>query len=327
MAQSRIEIKRKKNRKLRRGAKLALLVFLTTILLVGGGFAYVVQKFASVTAGAQQDLDRGDRSDYRDDLVNPDKDPISILFLGLDSLEGDLSGRTDALVVATFNPEEKTIKMVNIPRDSQVEIPGRKYKDKINHAHAFGGVDMTINTVENLLDIPIDYFVSLNFDAFMEIIDALDGVTVNVERSFTEKDIETYGTITINEGEQRLNGQEALAYVRMRKSDPRGDLGRGDRQKEVITAIVKEAASFSSITKFNPLMDSVGSNLKTNINFSNMVSMHTYASKLDDVESLSFEGDNHTENGVYYYKLRPESVQEISNIFKKHLNITNSETE
>ena len=74
-------------------------------------------------------------------------------------------------------------------------------------------------------------------------------------------------------------------------------------------------------------MNSVGSNLKTNISFSNLVSMHTYASKLDDVESLSFEGDNHTENGVYYYKLRQESVQEISSILKEHLTITNSETE
>ncbi|MCD8503274.1 MAG: LCP family protein [Bacillaceae bacterium] len=249
---------------------------------------------------------------------------MSILFLGLDSREGDLTGRTDAMVLATFNPSDKSIKMLNIPRDSMVEIPGRVRPDKINHAHAFGGLDLTINTVENLLDIPVDYFVSLNFDAFMEIIDALGGITIYSDRTFTERDNGTYGTITIHQGEQRLNGQEALAYVRMRKSDPRGDLGRGDRQKEVIEAIVDEAASFSSITRFNPIMDSLGSNIKTNLSFSHMISMHTYASQLNNVESLSFEGDNHTENGIYYYKLREESVLEISNILKMHLNMINN---
>lgn len=262
MAQSRIAIKQNKKKPMKRAMKVFLLVFLSLLLVGGLGLAYVIHKFAAVAADAQYELERGDRSSYRDGSVNPITDPVSILFLGLDSREGDLTGRTDAMVLATFNPSDKSIKMLNIPRDSMVEIPGRVRPDKINHAHAFGGLDLTINTVENLLDIPVDYFVSLNFDAFMEIIDALGGITIYSDRTFTERDNGTYGTITIHQGEQRLNGQEALAYVRMRKSDPRGDLGRGDRQKEVIEAIVDEAASFSSITRFNPIMTVWGVTLK-----------------------------------------------------------------
>ncbi|MDG5786690.1 LCP family protein [Evansella sp. AB-P1] len=305
--------------------KITALSLLVVFLIAGSVLAYMGYKMASVTSSAQQELDRGDRSDLRETVVNPSNDPISILFLGLDSRDGDLTGRTDAMILTTFNPEEGTIKMLNIPRDSRVEIVGRGFMDKINHAHAFGGVDMTIDTVENLFDIPVDYFVSLNFDAFMEIIDELGGVTVNVPFTFTEKDNATYGTIVLEEGEHRLNGQEALAYVRMRKQDPQGDLGRGERQKEVIEAIIKEAVSLSSITRFGSVMDSVGNNLNTNITFNNMLSMHSYANKLGNIESLKLDGRNYIEEGIYYYKLEEESVAEITQTLQLHLNIISEE--
>ncbi len=301
--------------------KVALFSFLGLLIITGAVIGYVFTKMNNVASGAQQELERGDRSELRENTVNPINDPISILFLGLDSRDGDLSGRTDAMVLATFNPEDNSIKMLNIPRDSRVEIVGRDRLDKINHAHAFGGLDMTIATVENLLNIPVDYFVSLNFDAFMDIVDELGGVTVNSPRTFTERDNATYGTITIHEGEQRLNGQEALAYVRMRKSDPRGDLGRGERQKEVIESIIKEATSFSSITRFGPMMDALGNNLKTNLGFNSVIRMHTYASSLNNIDSLSFKGGNLMLNGIYYYELDEQSVREISEELQIHLNM------
>ncbi|WP_096190290.1 LCP family glycopolymer transferase [Evansella halocellulosilytica] len=328
MAQSRIEMKKqKKKTPFRRFLKITMITFMTLFLVTGGTLAYFAYKMASVTSSSQTDLERGDRSDLRETAVNPSNDPISVLFLGLDSRDGDLSGRTDAMVLATFNPEENSVKMLNIPRDSLVNIVGRDRQDKINHAHAFGGLDMTIDTVEHLLDIPVDYFVSINFDAFMEVIDELGGVDVDVPMTFTETDNQTYGTITLYEGEQTLNGEEALAYVRMRKSDPRGDLGRGDRQKEVIEAVINKATNLSSITRFGPVMDSLGNNLKTNISFNNLLSMHTYATELNNVESLSFDGDNYTENGVYYYRLHEESVNEISSRLRVHLNIDEAEPE
>ncbi|MBU9713518.1 LCP family protein [Evansella tamaricis] len=322
MAQLRTEYqKNTKKRTRNKYMKITLITFLGLFLIAGSVFAYSVWKLHNVTAGAQHELDRGDRSDLRETVVNPNKDPISILFVGLDTRDGDLSGRTDAMILATFNPEEGSIKMLNIPRDSMVEIVGHGTVDKINHAHAFGGIDMTMDTVENLFGIPVDYFVSLNFDAFMEIIDELGGITVNSPFTFTEKDNATYGTITIYEGEQTLNGQEALAYVRMRKQDPQGDLGRGERQKEVIESIIRKGASLSTITRFGPIMDSVERNLNTNITFNNILSMHSFATELDNIDSLSLEGDNHYENAIYYYKLREESVQEISDRLHVHLGL------
>ncbi|WP_078594257.1 LCP family protein [Evansella clarkii] len=322
MAQLRTELKRtKKKSPFKRFLKITMLTFLGLFILAGGAVAYLYYSMANVTSSAQHELDRGDRSELREEAVNPTSDPISILFLGLDSRDGDLSGRTDAMVLATFNPDEKSIKMLNIPRDSLVDIAGRGTRDKINHAHAFGGLDMTVSTVENLLNIPVDYFVSLNFDAFMQIIDELGGIEVDVQSGFTEKDNATYGTIVLEEGVQTLNGEEALAYVRMRKSDPRGDLGRGDRQKEVIEAIIRKSANFSSITKFGPIMDSLENNLHTNLSFNSILGMHTYAGELDNIDHISFNGENHTENGVYYYRLYDESVAEISQRFRWHLEI------
>lgn len=312
-----MEKKRKKRRSpFKRFVKVTLLTFLLLIIATGG---YAMWKINDVSQSAQVDLNRGEHSEYRDAAVNPNKDPFSVLILGLDTRDGDLSGISDAMVLATFNPKEGSIKMLNIPRDSQVEIVGRNRVDKINHAHAFGGVDMTLDTVENLFDIPVDYFVSLNFDAFMKIINELGGVNVDVPMTFTETDNATYGTLTIEEGPQTLNGQEALAYARMRKSDPRGDLGRGDRQKEIIESVIREAATFSSITRFGPLLDALEGNIYTNMSFNNVIGMHSYANELDQIESLSLEGDNHTENGVYYYRLREDALSETKNRLQRHL--------
>ncbi|UTR16179.1 LCP family protein [Salipaludibacillus sp. LMS25] len=298
-----------------------LLTFLGVFILAAGALAYMVHQLASVTSSAQQELERGDRSELREEAVNPDIDPVSILFLGLDTRDGDLSGRTDAMLLLTFNPDEGTVKMLNIPRDSRVNISGRYEQDKINHAHAYGGIDMTVETVEKLFDIPVDYYVSLNFDAFMEIIDDIGGITVDSPLTFTETDNATYGTLTIYEGEQQLNGEEALAYVRMRKSDPAGDLGRGERQKEVIEAVIHEMASFSTITRFNSLMDTIERNLDTNASFNDIVALHSYANELDNIVSLNYEGTDYVEEGVYYFVPDQRSIALVSQQLQKHLGL------
>ncbi|MDQ0254515.1 LCP family protein required for cell wall assembly [Evansella vedderi] len=323
MGNSRKEYKnqQKKGSKLRRVLKGLMIFTIVTLLIAGSAVGYMYYQLADVTSGAQQVLERGDRSEIRTQAVNPSKDNISILFLGLDDRSGQLRGRTDAMLLATFNEKEGSIKMLNIPRDSRVEIPGRGL-DKINHAHAFGGIDLTIDTVEKLLNIPVDYFVSLNFDAFMEIVDTLGGVEVEVPFTFSEMDSnDRRGAITIYEGTQTLNGEEALAYVRMRKQDPRGDLGRGERQKQVLESIIRQGASFSSITNFSSLMDSLENHLKTNLSFGNILALHGYAPNLGNIESLSLDGTDSRINGIYYYSLDEESIADISFRLRVHLGL------
>lgn len=324
LARSRQDIKKEKRRKsgFYKFLKTISLLLITVAIVGGGAFGYFMLKAAEVTSSAQQELERGDRSEKRLVPVNPSKDNISVLFLGLDDRDGGLKGRTDALLLATFNKKENSVKMVSIPRDARVELVGRDRQDKINHAHAFGGVDMTIATVENLFDLPVDYFVKLNFDAFMEIIDALGGVEVEVPFAFTEMDSnDRQGAISIKEGRQLLNGEEALAYARMRKSDPRGDIGRGERQQQILEAIIKKGSSLSSINKFDDVMKSIENNLATNLSFGNILSLHSYSSGLRNIERLTIEGKNATIRGIYYYELVPESLQEVSTKLQSHLEV------
>ncbi|MBU8905977.1 LCP family glycopolymer transferase [Desertibacillus haloalkaliphilus] len=321
MSRSRLE---RKKRRLRRILKTFVVIGVLSFIILGGAAGYFVFKLADVTSGANQELERGDKSEMRQEAVSPSKDNISVLFLGVDDRDGDLSGRTDAMILATFNKEESSIKMTSIPRDTRVEIPGRSNKDKINHAHAFGGLDLAVETVESLFDIPVDYYVKLNFQAFIEIVDALDGVEVDVPFGFTEMDsYDNFDAITIEEGLQTLDGEEALAYARMRKSDPRGDIGRGERQQQIIKGIINKGASLSSISSYGDVLDSIENHISMNLSFGNLISLHNYAGALNEIESLSIEGSDRRIGGIYYYDPHDESIRELSNEFRNHLGLDN----
>ncbi|PRO65679.1 LCP family protein [Alkalicoccus urumqiensis] len=323
MVQSRVDMKRgrKKRSPFRRFVKIMMIVFVLLLVTAGGAAAYMATQLNNVTTSASQELERGERSEMREEAVTPSSDNVSILFLGVDDRDGDLSGRSDALLLATFNQEEGSVKVLSIPRDTLVDIPGRG-EDKINHAHAYDGVDLTIDTIEGLLDIPVDYFVTLNFVSFVEIVDIFDGVTVDSPMAFTEMDSDDNpGAIEIEEGEQTLDGEEALAYARMRKMDPEGDIGRGERQQQVLEALMRKGASFRSITRFDDVMGSLEEHLKTNLSFNDIVGMHSYATSMDSIESINFEGNHATYNNIYYYELTDASVEEISTELRRHLEL------
>ncbi|WP_078555842.1 LCP family protein [Alkalihalobacterium alkalicellulosilyticum] len=319
------EEKRKQDNIQKRKKVLKILVILSLFLFisVGGAAAYVVFKLESVATSSQQDLDRGIKSELRTETVNPSKDNISILLLGEDARPGETRARTDAIVVATFNKSDNSVILTSIPRDTRVEIIGRGTLDKINHAHAFGGVDMTIDTVENLLDIPIDYFVKLNFESFIQVVDALGGVEIEVPFTFREKDTSNQW-LTFEEGIRQLNGEAALAYVRMRKHPQGGgDLGRGQRQQQMLKAIIDKSASLSSITRFDDVINAVGDNLTMNLSFGNIVSLHSYANALHDIEMVQIGGNDLMLEGIYYFEPAPESVDDIRQLLRNHLQLEN----
>ena len=112
------------------------------------------------------------------------KEPFSVLILGVDERKGD-RGRSDTMIVLTVNPNQNSIKMLSIPRDTRTEIVGHGTEDKINHAYAFGGIEMSMATVEDFLNIPIDYYLQINMEGFKDIVDSVGGVTVNNDLDFT----------------------------------------------------------------------------------------------------------------------------------------------
>ena len=312
---------KQKNKKRKKTFLWILSPFLILILgaTIYGTFLY--SKAQSVMNESYKPIER--ESTKREKQVDPNFDNISIIIAGLDdsNLRNYTGGsRTDALMLATFNEKEKSVKLLSIPRDSYVYIPNKGYNDKINHAYGKGGIASTIETVENLFDIPIDYYVNLNFNAFIDIVNALDGIEVDVPYSFSEQDSQDrQNAIHLQKGLQNLDGEEALALARTRKLD--NDIERGKRQQEILKAIVNKATSVKSLTKYSDVIQAIGDNMTTDLSFNEMKSFIDYAtagSKLS-IDSLTLDGIDNYINGIYYYQLDDTALEETKLTLKNHL--------
>lgn len=251
-------------------------------------------------------------------------EPFSVMILGTD-IEEDGIARSDTIIVATINPTTESMKMVSIPRDTFITLPNGR-DEKINAAYATGGPLLAREMVSDFLDVPIDFYASLNFEGLVKLVDAVDGVTVNSERAFTE------GAEFIEKGEQILDGDAALAYARMRKKDPRGDFGRQDRQKEVIVAILNKLNSALSITRLTPILDSVSPYLKTNAKSDQMIEIAlNYYPALNSIEQLTLEGEGDSVyfpsygKNLYIWRANEEELVKTSNQLNRHLQVQSSQ--
>jgi LCP family protein required for cell wall assembly len=159
---------------------------------------------------------------------------------------GSTSGqRTDTIILVYLPPGGKSV-LISVPRDSYVDIPGNG-KNRINAAYAFGGPELLVQTVERNTGLRLDGYMEIGFGGFVNIIDALGGIRMCVPKAIKDRD----SNIDLPKGCQNLSGVEALGYVRMRKADPRGDLGRVERQREMLAAVADKAASPATV--LNPV--------------------------------------------------------------------------
>ncbi|MGR3766048.1 polyisoprenyl-teichoic acid--peptidoglycan teichoic acid transferase TagU [Rossellomorea sp. NS-SX7] len=309
----RAEKHKKKKRTWLRVAGIVLLL----LLLGGGAYAFsVYQSLNSAVETMHNPIDRDKSSKRTEEVKFNERDPFSVLLMGVDEREND-KGRSDTMIVLTVNPDTESVKMLSIPRDTLTDIVGYGTRDKINHAYAFGGVEMAMDTVEELLDIPIDYYVQINMEGFEDIVNAVGGITVNNDLDFT------YSGYTFPEGSLDLNGKKALAYTRMRYEDPRGDFGRQIRQRQIIQGIIKEGASVSSLWKFDDIFEALGSNVKTNIKFEEMVDIQKhYKDASKDIEQIKIEDGSGTKiDNIYYYVIPDEELMRLQDLLKEHLEL------
>jgi LCP family protein required for cell wall assembly len=311
--------------KKKRRKRILLWIVMPILLLIIGATAYggvLYNKAESMMNKSYKPIDRDSKQ------ANVELENTSILFVGVDDSDkrkSNGSARSDALMLATFNKEEKSIKLLSIPRDSYVYIPEKDMYTKINHAHAYGGVKLTLETVEELLDVPVDYYVKMNFNAFIDVIDALDGVEVDVPFTFSEQDSEDHAkAITLEKGLQQLDGEEALAFARTRKMD--SDIKRGERQQQIFKAIVAKGSSVKSISNYTDVIEAVGNNMSTDLTFDQMKSFISYiqAGSGINIESLSLKGEDSRIDGIYYYQLDEEDLEVTKSSLKTHLNRTDT---
>lgn len=308
---------RLKKRKLRLRKWVKVTGTILLILLVGGGVygSSVYKSLKSAVAAMHQPIERKQSEKRKEPVALKEKDPFSLLMLGVDEREGD-RGRSDTMIVLTVNPNKNSVKMLSIPRDTRTEIVGKGKQDKINHAYAFGGIPMAMDTVENFLDIPIDYYIEVNMKGFTDLVDAVGGVKVKNDLDFTQDGIH------FAKGELTLNGKEALSYTRMRKEDPRGDFGRQTRQRQIIEGVVKEGAALSSLTKFSDIFTVLGKNVKTNLTFDQMVAIQKgYRDVSTSIEQMELNEEGTRINNIYYGLVSSEEKQRIQKELKSQLDL------
>ena len=187
---------------------------------------------------------------------------FSMYLSGIDTRGGVLAkSRSDVNILATVNVDTRQVLLVSTPRDYYVPLPiSNGQPDKLTHAGIYG-VDVSMGALEMLYGIDIDYYFRVNFSGFEKIIDALGGITVNSEKSFTTHD----GQFYFNKGENRIGGAAALGFVRERQAFSDGDRQRGKNQMEVIRAVIDKAMSPAILTGFTELMESVSGNFETSM--------------------------------------------------------------
>lgn len=331
-----------RSRKIRRWI-FALSLF--TLLLVGGVAGAVYWKIddALNTVTKPNDNFSSPVSQVTNTSYEPSK-PLSFVILGSDNRVETGSMNTDVMIVAVANPEAKKVTMVSIPRDTRVKIPGYRDYHKINSVFANGeaerrkaernnriptedGISLTKKTLNEILGIPIDHYVAIDFDGFKAVIDELGGVEVNVDRKLVYDDPTDDTHINLSPGLQVLNGEQALGYVRHRH-DNRGtkyyssDFDRNRRQQEVIKAIVDKAGSLEGLTKVFAVMD-VGAK-----------HIHTDFSK-DQIKGLAydFKGFNSStvkalENGAYwsggYTYLEKDKLESVRSSLQAEMGVSGS---
>lgn len=257
------------------------------------------------------------------------RDPFSILLLGVDTgAKGRIDqGRSDTMMVVTVNPAKKTSTIVSLDRDMYTSIVGYGTYDKLNHAYAFGGVEMAMDSVENLLDIPIDHYVSINMQGLSDLIDAVGGIDVDNKYHFELDGVE------LQPGKQHLDGEKGLAYARFRKydeatgmGDPEGDIGRQKRQREVITLILNKVMSLGTVSNYKKILHAVEKNTMTDLTWDNMLDIaDNYVPAFDNIKQLQLEGEGTMINEIYYQMVGKNSLLKTQNTLKTQLGLpTNS---
>ena len=295
---------------------LSVLAITVTCATVWAAFAY---KDANATfAAISKHTER--KSSKRTKAVSlEDRDPITIALFGIDTggLGRTEQGRSDTMMIVTLNPKEKKTTVVSLDRDIYTKIVGNGTYDKLNHAYAFGGVKMALDSIEYLLDVPIDHYVSINLQGLTDLIDAVGGIEVNNKIDFT------LDGIHVPEGKQHLDGTTGLAYARMRKQDPEGDIGRQRRQREVVSKIVHKVLGLDGISKYKEILKAVQDNCTTNLTWDQLLDISkNYVPALENIQSYQLSGEEPSwQSDVYYQVLGKHELLNIQNLIKSELGL------
>ena len=298
-----------------------------------------IEKFTNISTETKV-ITSKDKKVKKDEVVSTKKltEPFSILLMGVDSekdgLDSSVASNGDSLIVVTFNPSTSNITMLSIPRDSYVPIMCFKdhYENKITHA-AWNGTDCMIDTIENFLNVPIDYYVKINFKGVVGLVDALGGITANVPVDMCVGNSDRKIPICLKKGVQHLNGEQALVLSRDRNSQAGGDLDREQNQQAVIKAILDKVKNIRNIDQITDILNSISRNIDTNFSTDQILSFYNIGKELlltsgdFKINSLLLQGNGqmiYDENMglvLWDYILNEKSIESVSKEMRYNLNL------
>lgn len=286
-----------------------VLLFILICLLFAMGSYFVGQVYGTelIPPDEESSLPGDVVAGAKDD--SPETSPIlSILLMGVDQRENE-PARADVTALVAMNLETKEINMVSIPRDTRAHIAGTKQTRKINHAHALNGPQGMVDTVEELLGVKIHYYVETNFEGFTNCIDILGGVEMDVERRMY---LPLEG-IDLQPGLKKLNGHDALSYVRWR-GDAMADIGRIGRQQKFLNALLDQSLRLTTVSKIPSLIATLQANIKTDMTLTQMVALAKEFINVDNlqVNAVTLPGVPDEEHyGASYWILDEEQTKAI----------------
>lgn len=283
-------------------------------------------------------------------------EPFTLLIMGVDSSSSSLkksnSFNGDTLMLITFNPNTMNATILSIPRDTRVPIvcTKSKAKNKINSTGAYGA-DCVKDTITNFTGIEIDYWVKVNFQGVISLVNALGGIEVDIPYAFCESNSQRkFGnnTIYLEKGLQTLNGEQTLAFARNRHPWPQycgkkysnytsNDFIRGQNQQQIIKAVVNKLKNIKSLSQIYDILDIVGDNIDTNVDKDTMITgFDTFKNIIfnskninsDDfigTQRLYLSGYDNTINGIYYFEYYKQSLNEIVDAMEINLELKEPE--
>ena len=272
--------------------------FITLLVILLGFFG---SKFILDRLEASQRFNiNGNENIINDDAVNKEEGQYLILLVGVDKNGNDDNTdftRTDTIMLISADTKTGKMELLSIPRDSSVKI--RDKFDKVNHAHAFGGIELTMQTLRQFLGLDIDYYVQVNYQALINIVDALGGVDYDVPEGINIHK----GKVKIHPGPNHLDGNEVMWYLRTRNIYNNGDIGRVNTQQAFVKAMVDEMVKKSKDMNLMTFISNYIKYVKTNLPMSAMLDLagHIDSFSSDKMSTHTVPGMEQTINGTSYW--------------------------
>jgi LCP family protein required for cell wall assembly len=296
--------------------KIITTLVVIVILGVGGFLTYSYIKTQNLVNDSYKDAHNNQLRDANDQIANGK--PISVLLLGTDTgaFNRTERGRTDTLILATVNPTQKKTTLISIPRDTRTPIAGYPQlgQIKINAAYAYGSTGTAMNTVQKLVDNPVDYYVLINMGGLEKLINKVGGVDVKSPLTFD------FAGYQFKKGKTyHMNGKKALEFSRMRHEDPQGDYGRQTRQRLVIMALIKKIAKPSTLAN-DKLLEELSKNVQTNLKFTQLRDMAlNYRDASKDVVSDHLQGHGQMIDGQSFEVVSEQERDRVIKLVKDSL--------